>query len=64
MECVRLGSHGLVAIDDFDIVRIAFLPEKADAPLLVDSYAVLTFPITGEAFQMVARRNPQVVDVL
>jgi hypothetical protein len=31
----------LVIVSDFDVVSIAFLPDKANSPLIVDANAVL-----------------------
>jgi len=42
-----LGHESLlVVIRDLDMAGIAFLPFKADSPLIVDSDAVLVFPIS------------------
>jgi hypothetical protein len=41
-------------------VGAAILPNETDPPLVVDPYAVLTFPIPLEGFQMVARRYGKV----
>ncbi len=48
-------------IDDFNIVRIAFTPYKANPPALVDSDAMLSFPITDEFLKMVSGWNTQII---
>jgi len=50
----------LVIVDDLDIFRACVGPEEADAPLPVDADPVLAFPVTGEFFQSVARRDHKV----
>ena len=35
-------------VDDLDVVRVGSEPAKADAPLIVDSDAVLASPVPGE----------------
>jgi len=42
------------------VIRIAIVPAKADSPLLIDADAVLSFPIAGEFFQTIRRRDSQV----
>lgn len=49
-------------IYDFDIVRIAITPYKADAPLVVDANAVLPCPITPKRLKTVARRRCQITE--
>jgi hypothetical protein len=43
-----------MVVDDFDIERLPVLPAKTDTPLIVDSYAVLTCPITTEFLKTIA----------
>jgi hypothetical protein len=41
---IRQLTHGVldsVIVDDFDRVTLPFMPDEADAPLVVDSDAVL-----------------------
>ncbi len=49
-------------VDDFDLERGARLEAEADAPLVVDTDAVLAFAIAMERLQMVARRCSQVLE--
>jgi hypothetical protein len=46
-----------MVIDDFDIVCVAVFPPEADAPLVVDSYAVLSFAVSAESFEAITRRD-------
>jgi hypothetical protein len=46
-------------IDDFHIVGITALPYEANAPLLVNSYAVLTFSAATQSLQVVRRWNTE-----
>lgn len=48
-------------IDDFNIVRIASPPYKANPPALVDSDAMLSFPIPDEFFKTVSGWNTQII---
>jgi len=52
-----------VVIDDLHVVSIPFLPDKADAKLIVDPNAVLPQPIAGEGFQPVAWERRQVAQL-
>jgi hypothetical protein len=42
-------------VDYLDIIHTVSLPAEADAPLVVDSNAVLAFAIATECFQLIAR---------
>ena len=48
-------------VDNLDIVRIAVLPSKADAPLIVDTNAVSTFPPAAQCLEPIAGRHDQVL---
>lgn len=52
-----------MVVHDFDMVRIALMPAKADAPLVVNADAVLAFSVAFERFQPVRRRNPQLIEI-
>ena len=41
----------LVVVDDLDVVRVAALPDEADAPLIVDPDRVLALPIAPERLE-------------
>ena len=48
-------------IHNLNVIHIAITPFEADAPLIVDPNAVLPFAFTLQQFQMIARRNAQIV---
>lgn len=48
-----------MVIGDLDFVGVAVFPSKADAPLVVDSNAVLAFTIASQCFESVAGRNAE-----
>ncbi|MNL61162.1 hypothetical protein D3C87_1850520 [compost metagenome] len=48
-------------VDNSDIARTSFFPDKADAPLVIDANAPLTCPFALEAFQPIAGRHTQVL---
>ena len=51
-----------VIVQNFDTMRVAVLPTKANAPLVIDAYAVLTFAVAFERLQTIRRRNPEIVE--
>ena len=61
----RLGfivfQLGSMVINNFNGVRLAFFPGKADAPLIVNAYAVLPCPIAFQGFQAIAGRHPHII---
>lgn len=50
-----------MVIDDFHVICAAVFPPEADAPLIVDTEAVLALTAAFQGFEPVGRRNPQVV---
>ena len=48
---------------DADFVRMAVLPSKRDAILLVDADAVATSSIALQSFQAIARRNREILQL-
>ena len=50
-------------VHDRDIVRVAVLPPKADAPLIVDANAVLASAIALELFESIAGRNAEIFEL-
>ena len=48
-----------MVISDLHIAGIAFCPAEAGPPLVVDTNAPLTIPITGKLLQPVAGRDTQ-----
>jgi hypothetical protein len=59
---VHAGSS--VVIDNFDACRTNGRPHEADAPLVVDANAVLTFPVAFQCLQSIARRSVQKIQRL
>ena len=54
-----------MVVAHFYIVGIVVIaPDEADTVLVVDPYAVLSFPVTFKRFKAVARRKSQVVQNL
>ena len=51
-------------VDDFYIVRIPVSPTKADSPLVVDAYAVLTFPVAAELLETIRWWNTKVIECI
>lgn len=49
-------------IGDFDFVGVTIFPSEADAPLVVDSYAVLAVAVASKSFETVAGWNSERVD--
>ena len=52
-----------MVVRDFDVFRTLFRPAETEAVLLVDSYAVLPFPIASKGFQAVSGRAFQVIKI-
>jgi hypothetical protein len=46
-----------VVVDDFDMIRPAFSPNEAYAPLAIDTDTMLSGAITFQRFQVIARWN-------
>ena len=46
-------------IDDFHVLTMAIAPDKADAPPIIDSDRVLSFPISSQRLQLIPRRRSQ-----
>jgi len=51
-----------MVVDDLYIEYASIFPTEADAPSLVDPDTVLTVPVSLQSFQMIAGRNPQVLE--
>ena len=52
----------LVVVNDLNIEGVSALPAEADSILIVDTYAVLAFPISLRLFQSVRRRAIQILE--
>jgi len=55
-----MSAFSLVIVDDLDFVRVAFLPRKADSPLIVYAYAVLTLAVAFQRFKAITRNVGQI----
>ena len=51
-------------INDFHVVSVSFCPFKADAPLIIDADAVLSFASGCQTLQMVCRWDAQIIQIL
>ena len=51
-------------VNDLDLMRIAVLPSKANAPLIVDPNTVQPSALPSQLLQSVARRNAQIIESL
>ena len=51
-----------MVIHDLDVLRAVCGPNEANPPLVVDPDAVLSFSISLQCFQFIARRSPQVFE--
>lgn len=51
-----------MVIYDLDVKSIAVLEAKAYAPLIVDANAPLSFAVTAQGFQPIARRGAEVFE--
>ena len=62
--CRSIGETpaGSVIVDDLDLVCIAGLPAKTDAPMLIHTDRILTLASTEQRLQLVARRHPKCVE--
>jgi hypothetical protein len=49
-----------VVVSDFNVVGISILPFETNAPLFVDSYAVLASSIALQRFQSITRQRLQI----
>jgi hypothetical protein len=50
-------------VSDLHVAGVAFCPRKADAPLIVGSYAPLTRPVGPELFKPIAWWFPEISDI-
>src|SRR5699024_5670880 len=50
--------------DEFDIVRTSISPDETETPLRVHADAVLPASVADQTLQPVARRDPEILDIL
>ena len=53
-----------MVIDYFHTVCMVSAPDKTDSPLVVDSDAVLSLPVSSQGFQAVRGRNPEIIKAM
>jgi hypothetical protein len=51
-----------VVVDYLDILRAGCCPPEADAVSVIDSDAVLAFPIAAKGFEPISRRYPKIFE--
>jgi hypothetical protein len=52
-----------VVVNDLNFVSVSVPPYEADAPLIIDSNAVLALAIAAQAFEPVSSRSGQVAEL-
>jgi hypothetical protein len=52
-----------VIIDDFDLFCVCVSPEEANSPLVIDSNAVLAFPVVFKPLKAISRQGGQICQV-
>lgn len=50
-----------MVVGDFNFEGVAFVPNEADAPLLIDADAVLSCPVSTKCLKVIARWNAEVI---
>jgi len=50
-------------VNYFNVQRIAVFPAKADSPLIVDPYTVLSLAVAFQGFKTVSGRNPKILQL-
>ncbi len=51
-------------ITNLDVKCVTIFKAKADAPLIIDPDRVLSIKITLQPFQAIARRHPQIIELM
>lgn len=52
-----------MVIDNLHLVSVAFSPNEADTPLIIDPNTVLSFAVAAERFEAIPRRGSQVAQI-
>jgi len=52
-----------VVVNDLNFVRVPVSPYEADAPLIIDSNAVLALAIAAQAFEPVSSGSGQIAEI-
>ena len=63
MCCRFRCKNWLVIVHNLDVVRIPVFPNKAEAPLVIDSYTMLPLSVAMQCFQAITRRGCQVAQL-
>ena len=50
-------------VNYFNVQRIAVFPAKADSPLIVDPYTVLSLAVAFQGFKTVSGRNSKILQL-
>ncbi len=58
-----LCKNWLVIVHNLDAVRIPVFPNKAEAPLVIDSYTMLPLSVAMQCFQTISWRGCQVAQL-
>jgi hypothetical protein len=53
-----------VVVDDLHVVSASFNPTKTEAPLVTNSDAVLARSVTHQSLKTIARRDPQIMQII
>jgi len=56
-------SYILVVIDDFDLLCVCVSPKKTNSPLVIDSNAILAFPVVFKPLKAISRQGGQICQV-
>jgi hypothetical protein len=56
-------SYILVVIDDLDLFCVCVSPKKTNSPLVIDSNAVLAFPVVFKPLKVISRQGGQICQV-
>src|SRR5689334_7955913 len=59
---LRNNAFLVVVVDDFDMHGSSLMPNKTDAPLVVDPNRVLPLPIRLQRFEPVSGRNSKIIE--
>ena len=59
--CVHVFGFGSMVINNFNGVCIAIFPGETDAPLVINTNAVLPGPATFQGFQAIGRRHSHII---
>jgi hypothetical protein len=58
VDAIHITS--LLVVADLNALGLTLVPDEAQAPLVIDAYAVLSCPVTRQGFKMVSGWYPQI----